>query len=247
VKPYRLTVIAFLASPFALAQMATATSLAPHTALPIVFTQSISADHAHTGDVVVAKTTQTIRLSDGKTIPAGATISGHVVTTMPFRYNKAPYAQQIDAQLSVHFDTLRSGSVTLPLHVALRAMASPIATEDAHSPKSTDLDPLGSTTQVGGDQLIPSQTEVRDRNGDVVAYNRRDGVYAHLIANGSCDAGTQEVSVDIFSASACGLYGFGSVTLADGGEQILLTSTHTSPELWKHSTALLEVLPETAH
>jgi hypothetical protein len=243
-QPHRLFAATVLVSSAAFAQVASAASLAPQTVLPIVFTQTVSAAQAHAGDVVLAKTTQTIRLANGTTVPAGAKVTGHVVAASAFHYDSTPYAKQRPAQLAIQFDTLQTSSMKLPLHVTVRALASPIATNDASSPKSTDLDSLATTTQIGGDQLTPSQTEVRDRSGDVVAYNHRDGVYAHLIANGTCDGSGSEVSVGIFSASACGLYGFGPVALAGAPGQLALASTHGSPEIWKHSMALLEVLPE---
>jgi hypothetical protein len=109
------------------------------------------------------------------------------------------------------------------------------------------MDPDETVTQIGGDQLTPSRSEVINRDGDVVAYNKRGGVFAHLIANGRCDASDSEVSVDIYSASACGLYGFTNVSAAELGSPanpstVTLVSTRTSPKVWKYSTALLEVV-----
>ncbi len=95
-----------------------------------------------------------------------------------------------------------------PLKVMVRAMADPLTSWGAREPKSSDLDSLGTVTQIGGDQLVPSQVEVVNMDGDVVAYNRRNGVYAHLIAHRDCDGSDNEVSVGIYSPSACGLYGF---------------------------------------
>ncbi len=128
-------------------------------------------------------------------------------------------------------------------------MAGPIAAKSASEPHSTDMDSLGTLTQIGGDLLVPSQKEVVNQQGDTVAYNRRDGVYAHLIANGSCGASDNEVSVALFSPTACGLYGFGNVSAqatgsVDKPSQLILVSTHGSPKIWKHTVALLEVLPE---
>jgi hypothetical protein len=245
-RPYHLTAALLLAAPVVFAQSAQASELPPHTTLPIVFTQTVSAAHAHAGDHVSARTTQVVRLADGRVIPSGATVTGHVLAASGFAYDNTPYAQQKTSTLAISFDTITFGSATLPLHVSVRAAASPIAVNDAHSPKSTDLDSLSTTTQIGGAQLVPSQSEVRDVEGDVVAYNRRDGVYAHLIARGGCDGGNTEVSVDIFSPTACGLYGFGNVSTANIAEpsQLTLVSTHGSPEVWKHTAALLEVLPE---
>ena len=104
-------------------------------------------------------------------------------------------------------------------------------------------------TQIGGDQFNPAETPVVNMQGDVVAYNRHGGVYAHLISNDHCDASSVEVSVGIYSASACGLYGFVEVSAEEVGSTarpstLTLVSTRTSPKIWKNSTALLEVLSD---
>lgn len=253
----RSFVVALLVSaPFALAQNAIATPAIAHlsakTTFPIVFTRALSAKRAKTGDEILAKTTQVVHLSGGLVLPEGTRIVGHVVSANPFIYDKTPYARQKPSELIIRFDTVEIDSASLPLHVTLRAMATPIAANGAREPKSTDLDPLGTVTQIGGDLLVPSQKEVVNGQGDVVAYNHHDGVYAHLIANGQCDASDKEVSVGIFSPTACGLYGFGNVSAQALGSvskpsEVVLVSTHDSPKIWKHTAALLEVLPEVSH
>ncbi len=231
------------------AQSARTPSLEAPTTLPVLFTRSIDAGHAKVDDPVQAKTIQRVQLSDGSVLPVGTRVLGHVVAANGFRHDKTPYAHQGASVLSVHFDTVAFNGQAVPVNVTVRAIAGPIATRDAESPKSSDLDSLGTLTQIGGDQLIPSQSEVRNMEGDVVAYNRRDGVYAHLIANRDCDGSTQEVSVANFSASACGVYGLGNVSAVERGSAaapstLTLISTHGSPELLKYATALLEVLPQ---
>jgi hypothetical protein len=227
--------IILLAS-MAVAQNARASAqpeLSVPTTLPIIFTKTISADRAHVGDRISARTSQIVHLA---------------TEAIPFAYDKTPYARQKQAVLAFHFDTVSFGGRTLPLNVSVRAMADPLASWGAREPKSSDLDPDGTVTQVGGDQMTPSRTEVVNPNGDVVAYNKRGGVYAHLIASGRCDSSNVEVSVDIYSASACGLYGFTNVSASGLGtaaapSTVTLVSSRTSPKVWKHSTALLEVVP----
>lgn len=240
-----LIAIAF-ASGVALAQNLPLT--APAT-FPVTFTKTVSASHAKSGDVVEAKTFQRVQLPNGAGIPSGARVVGHVVSANGFTYDKTPYAHQKASALSIHFDSIQVNGQTVPLNVTVRAIATPIATWDAERPQASDMDPLATTTQIGGDQLIPSQSEVRNRDGDVVAYNKKGGVYAHLIAGGDCDGSDVEVSVGIFSASACGAYGFANVSLAEHGtpaqpSTLTLVSTHGSPEIWKNTTALLEVIPQ---
>lgn len=251
----RFVVAAFLmASPFAFVQGAHAappvTELPAKTTLPIVFTSTISASHAKEGDTVMAKTIQIVHLPNGSTLPAGTKIVGRVVSANAFSFDSAPYARQKPSALVIQFEAVQINSMKLPLRVTLRAMAGPIAANDSREPRSPDMDSLGTLTQIGGDLLVPSQKEVVNQQGDIVAYNRRDGVYAHLIADGPCDASDNEVSVALFSPTACGLYGFGNVSAqtmgsVDKPSQVVLVSTHGSPQIWKHTVALLEVLPET--
>lgn len=245
-------IVLMISSSIALAQGGGITKSIPEvnspTTLPIVFTASVSADHAHVADPVFAKTTQVVRLANSFVIPAGTKVSGHVIAANAFVYDKTPYAVQKQSILSVQFDSIQIAGVAVPINVTVRAMADPITSWDAREPKSTDLDSLGTVTQIGGDQLVPSQAEVVSRQGDVVAYNRGGGVYAHLIANRDCDSSSVEVSVGIYSASACGLYGFADIAAQEMGStsqpsKLTLVSARVSPKIWKHSTALLEVLP----
>jgi hypothetical protein len=215
--------------------------------LPIVFGDTISAAKSHPGDPVLARTTQVVRLANGKIIPAGTKIVGHVLAANAFVYDHTPYAHQKSSELSIHFDSLSFDRTSMPLDITVRAMADPLASWHAREPGPSDMDPTETVTQIGGDQLSRWQAEVHNMNGDVVAYNKKGGVYAHLIANGRCDSSDVEVSVDIYSASACGLYGFTNISASEFGTStnpsiLTLVSTHTSPEIWKHSTALLEVL-----
>ena len=241
-----------LSSALALSQAASgASSVSPssRTVLPITFTKTLSASKARAGDVVRAKTTQATTLPSGEVVPAGTEVVGHVAVATPFAYDKTPYAMQKESLLEIEFDAVRIGGHDVPLKLTIRAMADPIVSWGAREPKSTDLDSLDTVTQIGGDELVPSQSAVVNRNGDVVAYNRRGGVYAHLIAHGGCDGSTNEVSVGIYSPTACGLYGFNSVEARETGSMsvpstLTLVSTHTSPTIWRNSTALLETLPE---
>jgi hypothetical protein len=232
------------------ATTSTAAQLPAHATLPITFTKTVSAAHAKPGDLILAKTTQAVRLADGHEVPPGSLVKGHVLASRPFTYDKTPYAKQIPGTLEIQIDSLEVQEETIPLRVSLRAMAGPIASWDATEPEYTsDVDPHHTTVQIGGDLLTPSQKEILDPNGDVVGYNKKGGAYAHLLANSrgpvSCDGGDTEQPVFLFSASACGLYGFSEVSLTSfDSSRIGLVSTHRSPEIWKHSTALLETTPE---
>lgn len=230
----------------------TGVALAPQTTLPITFTKSVSADHSKAGDLVFAKTTQVIKLSDGREVRPGALITGHVIMAKPFAYDKTPYAKQRESMLAIQFDTLSVQGEKLPLHIYVRAIADPVTSRDARSATSPEGTQT-TLTQIGGDQLTPSQSEILSSDGDVVGYNKRGGAFAHLIASNAgsvrCDGSDSEQPVYIFSASACGAYGFANSSLDSAGSSsdpshMSLSSTHRSPKIWKYSTALLEVLPD---
>ena len=215
--------------------------------IPIVFTNTIGAKQSHVGDLVSARTAQMVRAADGAIIPRGTRITGHVIAANPFIYDETPYAGQKQSVLSLHFDSIEIDQKAVPLDVTVRAMADPITSEDARTPINHDIGASGETTLIGGDQRYLWNAPVVAADGDVVAYSRHGGVYAHLIANGACGGSTVEVSVGIYSASACGLYGFAETSATEMGTTanpsiLTLVSTHVSPKVWKNSTALLEVL-----
>ena len=252
----RIGLLTLLSAGVSVAQLhaaPTTATLAPQTTLPITFTKTVSANRAKPGDAVVARPTQAVRLSNGQEVRPGAEILGHVVSVQPFLFDKTPYARQGQSVLEIQFDSLAAQGTKIPLHVYLRAIADTFATNDAFEPRPSDEDPLHSTVQVGGDIRVPSQSEIVSPDGDTVAYNKRDGNFAHLIANtgsgaAQCDGTNTEQPVAIFSASACGAYGFQEISLTSTGydsnpSQFSLSSNRRAPEIRRYSDALLEVLP----
>ncbi|RXH57996.1 hypothetical protein [Granulicella sibirica] len=243
-----LPLLALLTASTAFAQVS---RLAPGTTLPITFDHGIDASRAHAGDTVSAHTTQLVQLADGRLVSAGAHVTGHVLAADAFHFDTTHYATQSPSNLAIRFDTLDGSGVHVPLTVYVRALADPTTVWDAARPQATDMDPRGTTTQIGGDQVTPSQDEVLSSQGDIVGYRHHGGVYAHLLsASGGCSAGNTEQPVGAFSASACGLYGFTGSSLTGTGRTgepstLALTSTHSSPKIWAHSAALLEVIPQT--
>ena len=241
-----ISYIALLSSGLAIAQTsATSTaqaSLAPQTILPITFSKALSAKRVKPGDAIQARTVQQVRLANGQVVGRGAQVLGHVVAAQPFVFDRTPYAKQKQGVLAIQFDTLVSKDGNVPLHVSVRAIADSFATEAAVTPGPSDDDPLHSTTQVGGDITSPFRNEITSSDGDTVGYNKRGGTFAHLIANGRCDASNNEQPISIFSASACGAYGFRDLAVATSGTQVTLSSTHRTPEIPRYSSALLEVV-----
>jgi hypothetical protein len=105
---------------------------------------------------------------------------------------------------------------------------------------------------IGGDEFSPFDKTVRDDSGDVIAYNRKDGLFARLLPSDdsasktrpNCSSTSTEQAVAIFSPNACGLYGFEGVSMPHAGRSgsgtFTLASRGGSIKLYAGSTALLQ-------
>src|SRR5580698_5535332 len=79
-----LAAVTVFSTHLAMAQVSPTASLSPGTTLPISFTRGVDASHTHAGDAISAKLTQPVHLADGRVIPAGAHVIGHVVAASGF-------------------------------------------------------------------------------------------------------------------------------------------------------------------
>ena len=217
-----------------------ATTLPAETAIPVMFTHTIDAKKAKAGDVVTAKTMQVVLLPNGEQLPKGTRVTGHVVEARPFKFDETPYAVQQPSYLSVQLDHVADTSVT----TSVRAMATYLAVQQALMPQGIDeSDSLGTMVLIGGAHYSPIAKRVTDGpDDDTVAYNKGQGIFAHLLAGGvGCDGTQTEQSVAIFSPDACGLYGFvgDHLTARDGAFR--LESAHRTVSIHAGSAALLQV------
>ena len=188
------------------------------TAIPVRFEHSVDTKKAKVGDQVTAKTIQVIALPGDRSIPKGALLVGHVVALEVFHFDETPYAHQKPSMLSIHFDKLQTGDAAIPVNLSVRAIASTIDSKEAAYPHSTDdTDHLGMMILIGGTTFSPLDKMIQTEDGDAIGYNRKNGVFARLIASGSCSGTDTEQSIAIFSPDACGAYGFGGDYLADTG------------------------------
>lgn len=227
------------------------------TALPVRFVNSVDATKVHRGDVVTAETLQVVMLPSGQRLPKGTLVQGHVVDARPFRFDQAPYAAQKASQLSIHFDQIRTGNLTLPVNLSVRALASSVESRAASTPHFRDeTDSSGTMTLIGGTEFSPFDKAIRGKNGEVVGYNRKQGVFARLTESydaksetrGKCAPTDTEQSVAIFSPEACGLYGFANESMPHAGRSgsgtFTLESRDHSVRLDSGSTALLQETEE---
>ena len=223
-----------------------AITLPGQTTIPVVFTHTENSAKAKAGDVVRAKTMQVVLLPNGDQIPKGSLIIGHIVEARPFKFDDTPYAAQQPSYLAIKIDQVVDKSGPSSVVASVRALANHNDVEEALTPHGIDeSDSLGTMTMVGGAHYSPIDKHVTaGPEDDIVAYNKKHGVFARLLWGGtSCPATQTEQSVGIFSPDACGLYGFGSVHLSEdsAGGTFRLSSTHQTVILYAGSAALLQV------
>lgn len=240
-----LSFLALLGS-VAMVPASRAITLPAQTTIPVVFTHTENAAKAKAGDVITAKTMQVVLLPNGDQIPKGSLVIGHIVEARPFQFDDTPYAAQQPSYLSIKIDQVGNKSGPSSVVTSVRALADPISVKDALYPHGIDeTDHPGTVTLVGGAHYSPIDKHVTyGLEDDVVAYNKKQGVFAHLLPGGASCPGTQtEQSVGVFSPDACGLYGFGSVHLSEDGASgtFRLASTHRTVVLYAGSAALLQV------
>jgi hypothetical protein len=235
------------------ATSATQNEVPTGTALPVRFVRSVDAKKARPGDRVTAETLQVVMLPGGQRLPKGTLLVGHVVDAQPYHFNPEPYARQKASSISIHFDQIVNGDLTLPVNLSVRALADTFESRWAPRPHYQDeTDGAGTMILIGGDEFSPFDKTVRDDSGDVIAYNRKGGLFARLLPSDdpasktrlNCSSTSTEQSVAIFSPNACGLYGFQGVFMPHAGRSgsgtFTLVSRGSSIKLYAGSTALLQ-------
>jgi hypothetical protein len=236
---------------------ATGTTNPSSTTIPVTFTQTLDAAKAKPGDQVSLKTAQEVKLESGKVLPRGTVLVGHVTEARPFTFDPTPYAAQQPSRLAIEIDKIVTSEGETTILVLVRALTSTLESNEAKSPHYTDdTDHVGTMILVGGDaSYYPFGKEVTNRDGDIVGYHKKDGVFARLISSEyhsryssfSCEGSSTEQAVWIYSPSACGLYGFDDMYLVENGfgtksGMFRLESRHHTVKLFANSTALMQVI-----
>jgi hypothetical protein len=217
-----------------------AATLPGETAIPVIFTHTVDSGKAKAGDAVTAKTMQVVLLPNGEQLAKGTLVTGHVVEARPFKFDETPYAAQQPSYLSIQIDHVANE----PVATSVRALANAPSAQEALTPRRIDeTDSPGTMVMVGGAHYSPIAKRVTyGPYDDIVGYNKKQGVFAHLLPGGAGCEGTQtEQSVAIFSPDACGLYGFVSEHLSAKGGAFRLESTHRTVTILAGSAALLQV------
>ena len=170
---------------------------------------------------------QEVLLPSGSKIKSGSHVTGHVVSD---GLSGSVW------RITVMFDNLQDQGRTIPLNVNLRAMAATESVFQAKTPidsASTYESSYGWTTkQVGGDVVFRGRGYIASPDGKVGRWNGT-GAWGKLTPAGDClatDVNEQEQALWVFSTTACGVYGFQDLKLAQTGStapvgQITLEST----------------------
>ena len=218
--------------------------------LPVRLNNSISSRKAKPGQEVTARIMQNVPLPDRRRIREGARVVGHIVSV------ETPPGSS-GARVSFKFESLIVSGKTFPISVSLRAIASLGEVEDAQLPffgadRGTG-DTAYTTVQVGGDVVYRGGGHVME-HGVIVGEPVYDGVLARVAANpdGPCrsdvNANEWPQALWVFSADACGVYGFAGVRIVHAGQtntagEITLAADHGQLDVRSGSGMLLRVNP----
>ncbi len=226
------------------------------TILPLELRSSLNTQKMRVGQVLNARIMQDVRLTNGYTIHAGAKVVGHVVEVL------SPTDRR-GAQLSFQFDTLEysrhRAHVRAHITTNLRALASMMEVEEAQLPKSGPdrgtSQNAWTTEQIGGDVVYRGGGPVTNAlrvvgkptaNGVLVRVASKPGTKCRSDINGNGNSNDQPQALWLFSADACGTYGFSSLTISHAGRtaplgQITLTASRGDFNVRSGSGLLLRV------
>jgi hypothetical protein len=219
----RLAVVAL-----SLATALSAQNLPPGTSLPVQLSSTLNAKSAKPGQKIEGKLMQEVNLGVDTKIKSGSHVTGHIVS--------ATKPGGSGARITLQFDSIEVDGRTIPLQVALRALASSQSVFNAGLPAGAastyESSTSWTTRQVGGEVVFRGRGYVVNGDGKVGTWDG-SGVWGRLPASGDCPAGEStdpQQALWIFSTSACGAYGFERTKVDQAGYtaplgQIVLTST----------------------
>lgn len=194
-------------------------AIPPGTILPLQLNSSLNSRKSKPGQVVTARLMQDVPLPSGAKIRAGSRAVGRVLEVVVARNGSG-------AKLSLQFDTLEVSRHRMPMTTNLRALASMMEVDDAQVPK-TGPDPGTSpsswtTVQIGGDVVYRGGGPVTE-GLQVVGTPAPNGVLDRIASQpgtkcrGDMDGNDQPQALWVFSADACGIYGFHDLTIVHAG------------------------------
>jgi len=218
------------------------------TILPLELKSSLNSRKMQKGQVITCRIMQGVPLAHGSSIHAGSKIIGHVIEVTP------PTAEH-GAQLSFQFDTLEYSKRRVHITTSLRALASMMEVEEAQIPKTGPdrgtSENSWTTEQIGGDVVYRGGGPVA-KGLQVVGTPTADGVLVRIASKpgakcrGDLSGSDHLQALWVFSADACGTYGFPDLTIVHAGRsnpigQITLASEGGNFDVRSGSGLLLRV------
>lgn len=188
------------------------------TILPVRLNSSINTKKIHAPKTVTARVMQDVPLSSGGKIRAGSKVIGHVLEAGP--------ATQGGASLAIRFDTLEVKKQQISITTNLRALASRLEVDEAqipaYGPDRGTPSQSWTTQQVGGDIVYRGGGPVTS-GSRVVGEPAVNGVLVHVDSQAGtpCDGDVSDDNLPqalwVFSADACGIYGYRKLTIVHAG------------------------------
>jgi hypothetical protein len=199
------------------------------TIIPVMLRTSLDASKDKPEKRIEGRVMQDVPLPSGLKIREGARALGHVVSAK----TGLPGSSTV-----VKFDSIQDEDRTIPVTLALLAVASMTSVQDAQAPISpnSDVDPdtQWATRQVGGDVVRRGWGKVFSSDGSIGKWMGGSSVLARPIPSpkAGCSNGPgydREQALWIFSSAACGAFGLRNLKIAGSGVippvgEIVLTS-----------------------
>ena len=188
--------------------------------LPAQIDRTVSVEDARVGDVIEARIMQEVPLPNREKIAFRSMLEGSVL-------HVARDEDETGLELTVRFDRVSHRGQNLTVATSLRAIASYIAVRDAQAPVGAYDEAFprwANTVQIGGDVRYGDGHSVRDRWNQTVGKAVIGGVLVHAKANPAlgCEwpmgADDRPQALWLFSADACGVYGFEGVQIVHNGQ-----------------------------
>ncbi len=250
VRPNKAFLVGLIAGLLALAAESFAQNAIPAgTILPLQLNSSLNSKKTRPGQVVTARVMQDVPLPSGTKIRAGSRAS------RPRTRRSRGKSRQRSETFSAVRHTRSIEAKTIPMTTNLRALASMMEVEDAQIPKTgPDRGTPASwwtTVQIGGDVDYRGGGPVA--NGlNVVGEPTGNGVLVRVTpkpgtkCRGAISGNNRPQALWLFSADACGIYGFSDLTIVHAGRnrpmgQITLASERNNFDIRSGSGLLLRV------
>jgi hypothetical protein len=205
---------------FATARVQEPLHIPPGTILPVSIKHTFSSNDSSKNHTIEARIMQDVPLPGGDKIPAGATLSGVVVSTTPSSGDSG-------GKITFRFDKLEFHRQTIPVVTSFRAMAPMVDVQAAQFPDTPGQSGTpanwATTTQIGGDIRYGTGGDVKNLKKQKVGKGVPNGVLVYVsnppgsLCQGDSDDDSRLQALWVFSASSCGIYDSKGLTVVSMG------------------------------